>query len=179
MKRAILLSVDLMLAMLSFSDRIGIRSKVENPEPVKPPDFPDRIPVEGPLPDISGSYTDKVVMISSDRVVRPSSVIGASKRKVELVVQDLGNRASARELARQKLYEELRLGGDMQTTPHPKILRADAAHLSEIEVATMLRELRVVIENGDAVAARAVIAQFVDGYSPKNKKTWADTLQKV
>ncbi|NOX73837.1 MAG: polysaccharide biosynthesis protein, partial [Alphaproteobacteria bacterium] len=64
----------------------------------------------------------------------------------------------------EKLFEELLIGADMQTTPHPKILRAQEEQLSEIEVATMLKDLRVIVDNVDANAARALVRKWVKGY---------------
>jgi FlaA1/EpsC-like NDP-sugar epimerase len=64
----------------------------------------------------------------------------------------------------EKLHEELLIGEGLLTTPHPKILRAEEARLSEIETATALRDLRAAIEAGDPEAARAVIGRWVEGY---------------
>ena len=50
----------------------------------------------------------------------------------------------------------------MLTTPHPKILRAQESHLSEIEVATAMKDLRTAIDALDEDAARAVIARWVE-----------------
>ena len=66
----------------------------------------------------------------------------------------------------EKLHEELLIGEGLLTTPHPKILRAQEAGLSEIEVAGALRSLRQAVASGDAVAARSVIARWVEGYPP-------------
>ena len=72
----------------------------------------------------------------------------------------------------EKMHEELLIGGDLQITPHPKIMRAHETHLSEIEVANMLRDLRGVIESGDTDAARILIARWVDGYhTPEQQGT--------
>jgi hypothetical protein len=48
----------------------------------------------------------------------------------------------------------------MLTTPHPKILRAREGHLSEIEVAAALAELRNAIELGEAEAARNAVFKW-------------------
>ena len=65
----------------------------------------------------------------------------------------------------EKLYEELLIDdGNMLPTPHPKILRAQEAMLSQIEVAAMVRELQASITAGDAVRLRKLILARVEGY---------------
>lgn len=63
----------------------------------------------------------------------------------------------------EKLHEELLIGEDQLTTEHPKITRARETCLSEIEIATALRDLRDAIESDDADAARMVLARWVEG----------------
>ncbi|WP_045393493.1 nucleoside-diphosphate sugar epimerase/dehydratase [Falsirhodobacter sp. alg1] len=65
----------------------------------------------------------------------------------------------------EKLHEELLIGEGLLTTPHPKILRAREACLSELEMATVLRSLRGAVAVGDAEAARDVVHRWVEGYS--------------
>lgn len=65
----------------------------------------------------------------------------------------------------EKLHEELLIGTASERTPHPKILRAHEAHLSQIEVATALRDLRTAIDTGNSAAARQVLVRWVDGYA--------------
>ncbi|MBP0482413.1 polysaccharide biosynthesis protein [Sagittula salina] len=62
----------------------------------------------------------------------------------------------------EKLHEELLISCDMLTTPHPKIRRAQEDRLSEFEVATALKELRLALETRDEAAARAMIARWVE-----------------
>lgn len=62
----------------------------------------------------------------------------------------------------EKLHEELLISSDMLTTPHTKILRAQETFLSEFEMATALKDLRLAIENRDEGAARAVISRWVE-----------------
>lgn len=62
----------------------------------------------------------------------------------------------------EKMHEELLIGADRVTTPHPKILRAQEDFLSEIEVANMLRELQVALEATDAKAARKAVVRWID-----------------
>lgn len=64
----------------------------------------------------------------------------------------------------EKMHEELLIGEGLLTTPHPKILRAKEASLSEIEMASALRALREAVASGDANAARRMIRRWVDGY---------------
>lgn len=65
----------------------------------------------------------------------------------------------------EKLYEELLIDDDsLGVTPHEKILRAEEAMLSQIEVAAMLRELNISLEKGDADTLRALVQNRVDGY---------------
>lgn len=65
----------------------------------------------------------------------------------------------------EKLYEELLIDDDsLLPTPHEKILRAQEAMLSQIEVAAMIKDIRDAVEHGDVDALRAVIARRVDGY---------------
>lgn len=66
----------------------------------------------------------------------------------------------------EKLYEELTLAGTHAPTAHEKILSARENHLSEIEVASALRELRAAVASGDEAAARATVARWVEGYTP-------------
>jgi FlaA1/EpsC-like NDP-sugar epimerase len=63
----------------------------------------------------------------------------------------------------EKIHEELLIGEGQLTTPHPKILQASEASLSEIEVAAALKALRRAIETANEVALRAVVARWVEG----------------
>lgn len=62
----------------------------------------------------------------------------------------------------EKLHEELLIGEGQITTPHPKILQAHEAHLSQIEVASALKALRAAVIDADEVVLRAVIARWVE-----------------
>jgi FlaA1/EpsC-like NDP-sugar epimerase len=65
----------------------------------------------------------------------------------------------------EKLYEELLIDDDsLVPTPHAKILRAQEAMLSQIEVAAMLRELQASILASDKARLRRLVAARVDGY---------------
>jgi len=72
----------------------------------------------------------------------------------------------------EKLYEELLIDSDsLCLTPHPKILRAEEAMISQFEVASMLREIEVSLESGDTRRLRNLVATRVEGYHQQ-----ADTL---
>ncbi|ETX13778.1 nucleotide sugar epimerase [Roseivivax halodurans JCM 10272] len=62
----------------------------------------------------------------------------------------------------EKLHEELLISSDMLTTPHPKILRAQEGYLSEIEMATAMKDLRHAIATLDEKLARDVILRWVE-----------------
>jgi FlaA1/EpsC-like NDP-sugar epimerase len=65
----------------------------------------------------------------------------------------------------EKLYEELLIDGEsLLPTPHAKILRANEAMLSQIEVASMLREIHVAITESDRARLRRLIFTRVEGY---------------
>ncbi len=66
----------------------------------------------------------------------------------------------------EKLYEELLIGGEILATPHKKILRARESMLSEIEVASAIREITTAFDADDVISARAAIERWVDGYKP-------------
>ena len=64
----------------------------------------------------------------------------------------------------EKLHEELLIGEGLLTTPHAKILRAREVSLTELDMAKALQSLRNAMATGDAQAARAVAAAYVEGY---------------
>lgn len=68
----------------------------------------------------------------------------------------------------EKLYEELLIGNDMLTTPHSKIMRAQESMLSEIEVASMLKEVSEVFILEDSLAVREIVIKWVSGYQFKS-----------
>jgi len=72
----------------------------------------------------------------------------------------------------EKLHEELLIGSDMLTTPHPKILRAQEKHLSEIEMANALQSLRQAIETRNVDLMEAVLQQWIEKSAlPKDSKS--------
>ena len=67
----------------------------------------------------------------------------------------------------EKLQEELSLSEERITTRHPKIFWVRESCLSEIEVASMLRDLNEALAANDAAAARAVASRWVEGFAPE------------
>ncbi|MCP4821933.1 MAG: polysaccharide biosynthesis protein [Shimia sp.] len=62
----------------------------------------------------------------------------------------------------EKIHEELLIGTDMLTTPHPKILRAQEKNLSELETASALQDLRRAVENRDADLLNSTLLRCVE-----------------
>ena len=63
----------------------------------------------------------------------------------------------------EKLKEELLLRSDMITTPHDKIMRSPENGLSELEIASALRDLRAVIRQRDESAAKSLLDRWIEG----------------
>ncbi|WP_341477180.1 nucleoside-diphosphate sugar epimerase/dehydratase [Shimia abyssi] len=62
----------------------------------------------------------------------------------------------------EKMHEELLIGSDMLTTPHPKILRAQENYLSELEIVNALNDLRRSIEARDIELLHATMQRWVE-----------------
>ncbi|MBE0452470.1 polysaccharide biosynthesis protein [Roseovarius autotrophicus] len=67
----------------------------------------------------------------------------------------------------EKLHEELLIGSDMLTTPHPRILRAQEGHLSEIELVKALKSLSEAIETRDVTLLRRILGQWIEQTEPE------------
>ncbi|MFD2174646.1 polysaccharide biosynthesis protein [Rhodobacter lacus] len=68
----------------------------------------------------------------------------------------------------EKLHEELMVRRGATTTAHPKIISVREDHLSELETAAALRDLRDAIERGSDADAIAAVAWAVPEYAPKS-----------
>ena len=88
------------------------------------------------LGEVAGEFGAEVfVLVSTDKAVRPSSVMGASKRTAELVVQDLNRRFATRYVAVRfgnvigsagsviPIFQEQILKGGPVTVTHPAMTR--------------------------------------------------------
>ncbi len=62
----------------------------------------------------------------------------------------------------EKLHEELLIGSDMLTTPHPKIMRAQEKHLSEHETANAVQSLRQAIETRNPELLFQTLEQWIE-----------------
>jgi FlaA1/EpsC-like NDP-sugar epimerase len=65
----------------------------------------------------------------------------------------------------EKLYEELLIGDNPETTEHPRIMKAREDFLFWSELSKKLNSLNAVLDRNDMVAARAMLAELVSGYS--------------
>ncbi|MGO8506338.1 polysaccharide biosynthesis protein, partial [Rhizobium leguminosarum] len=65
----------------------------------------------------------------------------------------------------EKLYEELLIGDNPETTEHPRIMKAREDFLSWPELSRRLNALNAVLDRNDMIAARATLAELVSGYS--------------
>ncbi len=65
----------------------------------------------------------------------------------------------------EKLYEELLIGDNPETTEHPRIMKAREDFLFWSELLKKLNALNAVLDRNDMIAARAILAKLVSGYS--------------
>ncbi|MBX4936290.1 polysaccharide biosynthesis protein [Rhizobium binae] len=65
----------------------------------------------------------------------------------------------------EKLYEELLIGDNPETTEHPRIMKAREDFLYWPELSKRLSSLNAALDRNDMVAARATLAELVSGYS--------------
>lgn len=95
----------------------------------------------------------RMILLSGRKVKNPETGEG------DIAIEITGLRPG------EKLYEELLIDNEsLVSTPHPKILRAHEAMLSQLEIALMIEELQAPITDADALRLRRLIAAKVDGY---------------
>ena len=124
---------------------------------------------------IAGSYAEGGDLFVLD-MGKPVRVAELARRMIELSglqVRDASNPHGDIEIRvtglrpGEKLCEELLIGNNILETPHPKILRAEEACPSEIEVAGLIKELRQAVEVQHETAARNVITRWVEGFGAR------------
>ncbi|WBL32657.1 polysaccharide biosynthesis protein [Sinirhodobacter sp. HNIBRBA609] len=91
------------------------------------------------------------------------SVRDASNPDGELEIRVTGLRPG------EKLHEDLMVRSGVQLTAHPKIIRVREDHLSELEMAAALRDLRNAMENAADAAMIEVIRRSVRDYVPQGQ----------
>ncbi|GAB3629059.1 hypothetical protein GCM10027419_39100 [Pandoraea terrae] len=86
------------------------------------------------------------VLISTDKAVHATNVMGATQRCAELIVQDFARRAIAGMTGLRpgvKLYEELLIASaNASETRQPKIMKADEPCLTPERMETVIARLR-------------------------------------
>ena len=71
----------------------------------------------------------------------------------------------------EKLHEELLIGSDMLTTPHPKILRAQESRLSELEMANAIQALRQSLETRGLDLMHQTLEKWIEKDVAQTAKT--------
>ncbi len=69
----------------------------------------------------------------------------------------------------EKLYEELLIGNNPQTTQHSRIMKANENFLPWSELQPMITTLRIAAVNGDVMMIRSMLQQIVPEYQPDEK----------
>ncbi len=64
----------------------------------------------------------------------------------------------------EKLYEELLIGDNPQTTTHPRIMRASEEFLTWPTLQDKLETLQQHLENADPAAVKKMLQELVSGY---------------
>jgi len=107
----------------------------------------------------------------------PVKIIDLARRTIELsglTLRDEQNPEGDIELMvtglrpGEKLYEELLIGDNPQTTDHPRIMQANEAHLPWAELEVELVKLDIAIKQNDVEALRKQLEQLVVGYKPNS-----------
>jgi FlaA1/EpsC-like NDP-sugar epimerase len=103
----------------------------------------------------------------------PVKIIDLARRMVELsglTVCDVQNPTGDIELAvtglrpGEKLFEELLIGDNPESTPHLRIMKAHEQFLPWTELKAALDELRQAMRTNDVPMIRQLLQQLVNGY---------------
>ncbi|WP_298259639.1 nucleoside-diphosphate sugar epimerase/dehydratase [uncultured Litoreibacter sp.] len=172
-------------AMVRFGNVLGSSGSVI-------PLFQSQIAAGGPI-TLTHDKISRYFMTISE-AARLVLLAGAYSAGGEVFVLDMGTPVNIRDLARrmveltgltvrdennptgdidiqtvglrpgEKLYEELLIGNNILPTPHEKIMRAEEACLSQIEMMRILKQIRAAVSANDPDALRAIIRTSVDGF---------------
>jgi len=128
--------------------------------------------------DISGSRVSNEAEVYVLDMGEPVKIIDLARRMVELsgfrvkddnspegdiAIEVVGLRPG------EKLYEELLIGNNPQTTQHPRIMKANENFLPWSELQPMTTTLRIAAVNGDVMMIRSMLQLLVPEYQPDEK----------
>ncbi|MCI1014378.1 polysaccharide biosynthesis protein [Herbaspirillum sp. C7C2] len=109
---------------------------------------------------------------------QPVKIIDLARRMIELsglTVRDEVNPDGDIEIQitglrhGEKLYEELLIGEDSETTPHPRIMKAHEDFMPWPALQERLRELMAALSANDVNAIRTIMQRLVSGYTPSDE----------
>lgn len=69
----------------------------------------------------------------------------------------------------EKLYEELLIGDNVESTRHPMIMTAMDNHLKWEDLKLVLVKLEALLQQGDMVGVRTLLMDIVNGYTPQSE----------
>ena len=105
----------------------------------------------------------------------PVKIFDLAKRMIELsglTLRDSNNPTGDIEISitglrpGEKLYEELLIGDNPQTTTHPRIMRASEDFLSWLTLQDRLQVLHTNLQNDNQTAIKQLLKELVAGYHP-------------
>ncbi len=80
----------------------------------------------------------------------------------------------------EKLYEELLIGDDLESTSHPRIMKAREEFIPWMDLEGKLSALGMVLNVNDVGVIRLMMEQLVPGYTPsRDIVDWVHLAQKA